>query len=222
MSLCQLNEDMKNNLKNKLIKIRDKVNLIVELMESQNGCLLCEISDIKNLAHELESTASYYHFHSSLLPNIEGLEEIAKALSVLSKKHHGALLVVEQKDRLDTLISSCNTTGIAVGAAVSAPLLQAIFYPGNPLHDGAVIIRSGEIISAGCVLPLSEKKHTKEGRKIGTRHRAALGLSEISDALVIIVSEETGQVSFAIKGVFHSIEINLCEKGNFGLLSNQN
>ncbi len=211
MTLCQLTDDMKTNLRNKLLEIGEQVDSIVKIMDEKEGCLLCEITNIKNLAHELEVLASFYHFQSSLLPNVEGMDEIAKALAALSEKRHGALMAIEQNDSLEPYIKSCESTGVFIGAKVSAPLLQSIFYPGNPLHDGSIVIREGEIVSAGCVFPLSNRKYTGEGRKIGTRHRAALGLSERSDALIITVSEETGRVSFALNGILHSIEINLCE-----------
>lgn len=211
MTLCQLTDDMKTNLRNKLVEIREQADTIVKMMDDKEGCLLCEITNIKDLAHELEVLASFYHFQSSLLPNVEGMDEITKALAVLSEKRHGALIAVEQKDSLEPFIKTCEGTGVFIGARVSAPLLQAIFYPGSPLHDGSIIIRKGEIVSAGCVFPLSNLKHTGEGRKIGTRHRAALGLSEMTDALIITVSEETGQVSFALNGVLHRIEVELCE-----------
>lgn len=213
MTLCQLSEEMKVEIQNKLEDIKKQVEAIVNMMEGKEGCLLCEITTVVNLTRELEVLTSFYHFQSSLLPHLEGLDEIIKALAVLSDKRHGALVAVEQKDNLDNFLIDCNTTGVSIGAKVSGPLLQAIFYPGNPLHDGAVVIRHGEITSAGCIFPLSEQKVTKEGRKLGTRHRAALGLSEKTDAVVIVVSEETGQVSFALNGILHPIEVSLCERG---------
>lgn len=211
MTFCKLTDDMKNSLRNKLTDIREQVDYIVTGVDHGEGCLLCKVSDIKNLANDLEIMVSIYHFHSSLLPHVKGLDEIAKALAILSEKRYGALLAVEQTDSLEPFIHACHTTGAYIGANLSAPLLEVIFYPGSPLHDGSVIIRNGQIVSAGCVFPLSEQKYSKEGRKIGTRHRAALGLSERSDALVIVVSEETGQVSFAMRGVLHPIEMRLCE-----------
>ena len=92
---------------------------------------------------------------------------------------------------------------------MSAPPLETIFYPGNPLHDGAVIIKNGQIVSAGCVLPQSAKRYTKEAKKIGTRHRASLGISERTDALGIVVSKETNKFSIAQQGILHPIEINM-------------
>lgn len=210
LTLCQLNDEMKDNLRSKLEEISLTVGAVLTMLDQKKGCLLCEIASIKDLAFELDGLASYYHFRSSLLPGMEGMEEVAKALAALSEKGHGALLAVENNDNLAPYIAICGITGVTIEAKVSAPLLEAIFYPGNPLHDGAVIIREGSIISAGCVFPLSDKKYTSEGQKIGTRHRAAIGLSERTDALVLVVSEETGKVSFVQGGVIHPIEVSLC------------
>lgn len=214
MTLCQLSDDMRDNLKNKLIEIRKHIDIIVEAMNEPDSCLLCKITGLKELAHEVDTLASFYHFQSSLFPNLEGMDEISRGLVTLSEKRHGALMAIEQNDSLEPYIISCSSTGAPIDAKVSASLIQAIFFPGNPLHDGAIIIKKGRIISAGCVLPLSDQKCTKEGRKIGTRHRAASGMSERTDAIVIVVSEETGQVSFAQKGIMHPIELNLCENFN--------
>jgi len=157
------------------------------------------------------------------------MDEIAQALAVLSKNRHGALIVVEKDKVNDPVLSAYSSTGVPIDAKVTFQLLQSIFYPGGPLHDGAVIIKEGKIVSAGCILPLSTKKYIKKERRIGTRHTAALSMSEITnDSLVIVVSEETGDVSLAIDGVIHPIEVQLCdnskvfgEKG-FPLIKNKN
>lgn len=210
MTLCQLNEDMKQKIQEKLYEIQRKVNQLAAAMESKDLCLLCEITTVKDMALELDGLASFYHFRSSLIPNGTGTDEIARSLAKLSRKRHGALLAIEQNDTLDPYIAACSIAGVPIGADVSAPLLQSIFYPGNPLHDGAVIIREGRIMSAGCIFPLSDKKRNSSGRKIGTRHRAALGLSEKTDAVILVVSEETGEVSFVQNGIMHPIEISIC------------
>lgn len=210
MTLCQLTHEMKADIQAKLESIRQQVDAIMTKMGEEEGCLLCEITSVVDLTHELEVLASFYHFQSSLLPHIEGLDEIIKALARLSHNRHGALVAVERSDSLETYINACSITGVPISAVVSAPLIETIFYPGNPLHDGAVLVRKNQIVSAGCLLPLSNRKYNKEGKKIGTRHRAALGLSELTDALVLTVSEETGQVSFALNGILHPIEIKLC------------
>ena len=120
--------------------------------------------------------------------------EIAEALERLSAARVGAIVAVEQGARLDQYVES----GKTLQATVSAELLAAIFSPYSPLHDGAVVIRGDQIVAAGCILPLTQSARLDRG--LGTRHRAALGLSEETDALVLVVSEETSTVSAARRG----------------------
>lgn len=122
------------------------------------------------------------------------LEEIIRASFELSKRGYGALIVIIRDTGLRTIIE----TGVQLQALVSSALLISIFNPRSPLHDGAVVIRNEIIEAAKCILPLT--KHSHVDRRFGTRHRAALGISEESDAIVIVVSEETGQVSFVQNG----------------------
>jgi diadenylate cyclase len=122
------------------------------------------------------------------------VSDIAKAATVMARDKIGALIVIER----DTGIAELMETGIRIDAVVSAELLINIFMPNSPLHDGAVIIRAGRIMAAGCYLPLSENPNIS--KRLGTRHRAALGLSEQSDAVSVVVSEETGVVSLASNG----------------------
>lgn len=120
--------------------------------------------------------------------------EIAAALARLSAARLGAIVAVEQGARLDEYLES----GTVLQATVSAELLAAIFSPASPLHDGAVVVRGDQIVAAGCILPLTQSNRLDRG--LGTRHRAALGLSEETDALVLVVSEETAAVSAARRG----------------------
>ncbi|TCS93207.1 diadenylate cyclase CdaA [Hazenella coriacea] len=120
--------------------------------------------------------------------------EVSKAVSHLSRRHIGALIVLERQTGLSDYIE----TGIQVEAKLSSELLKNIFLPNTPLHDGAVIVRNGRLMAAGCYLPLSENPFIS--KELGTRHRAGIGLSEISDAVVVIVSEETGHISLATHG----------------------
>jgi diadenylate cyclase len=132
-----------------------------------------------------------------LLPkaNVERLiGELVRVSVSMSSKHVGALIVLEREEGLDDLLS----TGVPLDAEVSAELLGTLFHPGSALHDGAVIIRGDRIVAAGCVLPLTERPGI--GSDIHTRHRAAIGVSERSDALVIVVSEETGSISISTEG----------------------
>ena len=122
------------------------------------------------------------------------VDEITSCLLRLSRRRVGALIVFEQR----TGLKDVTETGTAIDAVVSAPLLENIFEPNTPLHDGAVIIRGNRVAAAACVLSLSESSAIS--RDLGTRHRAALGVSENTDALVLVVSEETGVISMARAG----------------------
>ena len=120
---------------------------------------------------------------------------ICDAAEQLSDTRTGALMVLERVNNLDEIIR----TGTPLSADVIPEMLGTIFYEGTPLHDGAVIIRDGRIVAAGCVLPLSN--NLEMGKDMGTRHRAGLGMSENSDAIIVVVSEETGIISLAKNGV---------------------
>ncbi|MBR5338638.1 MAG: diadenylate cyclase CdaA [Lachnospiraceae bacterium] len=124
----------------------------------------------------------------------ESVEAIVHALSSMGRNHVGALIVIERKIMLDEYI----TTGITLDAAISHALLEQIFEKNTPLHDGAVIIRENRIVAATCYLPLSQEAGIS--KELGTRHRAALGISEMSDCIALVASEETGQLSFAVNG----------------------
>jgi diadenylate cyclase len=121
-------------------------------------------------------------------------EELSSALVDLSQQRIGALVVVEQENVMEEIIRS----GTLVDAKISSSLIANIFYPNTPLHDGAVLIRGGRIVAAGCLLPLSQR--TDIDQSFGTRHRAALGISELSDCVTFVVSEETGFISIARGG----------------------
>lgn len=121
-------------------------------------------------------------------------QEIITALTRLSRRRVGALIVIERKTGLQDIID----TGTRIDSEISAPLIENIFEPNTPLHDGAVIVRGYRIEAAACILPLSQD--TGISRDLGTRHRAALGVSEITDSVTLIVSEETGIISMARGG----------------------
>ena len=122
------------------------------------------------------------------------IQDLKRSILHLSKRRVGALLVFERRSGLGDIAA----TGIPLDAALSGALIENIFEPNTPLHDGAVIIRGTTIIAASCLLPLSDD--TKVARELGTRHRAALGVSAASDCLVIVISEETGAISVAREG----------------------
>jgi len=122
------------------------------------------------------------------------IQQVIAALHVLSGRRIGALIVFERETGLTEYIES----GIKLESRITTELLVNIFIPTPPLHDGAVIIRGDKIMAAGCYLPLSENPFIS--KSLGTRHRAAIGMSEASDAVVVVVSEETGEISLAIQG----------------------
>lgn len=121
-------------------------------------------------------------------------EEIVNAVTALSKERIGALIVMERETGLNEVIE----TGVRIDGQISAALLDNIFIPNTPLHDGAVIIRKERIMAAGCFLPLTDNQSLN--KELGTRHRAAIGIAEQSDAIAIVVSEETGAISIAMAG----------------------
>jgi conserved hypothetical protein TIGR00159 len=122
------------------------------------------------------------------------IDEIIQTVVDLSRRRVGALLVFERQTGLQDVIE----TGTALNAEISAPLLENIFEPNTPLHDGAVVIREDTVMAAACILPLAEASGVS--RELGTRHRAAVGISENTDAAVVVVSEQTGIVSLATDG----------------------
>ncbi|MBR4864890.1 MAG: diadenylate cyclase CdaA [Oscillospiraceae bacterium] len=123
------------------------------------------------------------------------IDHTVKACEIMSQEHYGALIVFSREKQLDEYYK----TGTLLDAQVSDQLLRNLFYPKSALHDGAVILRGDRIAAAACVLPLSDSDRISAD--LGTRHRAALGVSEISDAVVVVVSEETGAISVATGGV---------------------
>lgn len=124
-----------------------------------------------------------------------GAEEIVAACTEMARLRIGALIVIERSMRLGDMIKR---EGVRVDAQLSRQLLMNIFFPKAPLHDGAVVISNGRITAAACILPLAEAK----GQNFGTRHRAALGIARESDAAVIVISEERGEISMVFKGEF--------------------
>lgn len=133
-------------------------------------------------------------FRALFTPSGEHVNEIVKAVRVMSTRHVGAIIALERRNVLRPYAD----TGTPVDALVQTELLRTIFTPYSPLHDGAVIVSGDRIVSAACILPLTSQADLS--KELGTRHRAAIGLSEETDALVVVVSEETGTISLAING----------------------
>lgn len=122
------------------------------------------------------------------------IDEVVRATIKLAQQYTGALIVFEKETGLEDYANS----GIRINGELTAEFLEAIFFPNSPLHDGAVIIRGNQILAAGCVLPLADEANIRE--RMGTRHRAGLGLAMQTDAVVLIVSEERGQITVAHEG----------------------
>lgn len=147
------------------------------------------------LRHALAQFGRTRYFRSFLRGESYGaLGELIRGVETLARRRHGALIVMERNVGLRNFVES----GTRIDAKLSAELLVTLFSPGSPLHDGAVILREDNVVSAACILPLSA--NTLMAGNLGTRHRAALGLSEETDAAVIVVSEETGSISVAFRG----------------------
>ena len=132
-------------------------------------------------------------------PNYEQtIQPVVTAVARLSARQHGALIILQRLDHLDEYIES----GVRMDASTSPELLLQIFYPNTPLHDGAAILAGPKVVAAACVMPLSSSGilNRSPERQMGLRHRAALGISEVSDAIAVVVSEETGAISIAHAG----------------------
>lgn len=134
------------------------------------------------------------HFFRLVQPKEEVIDEVIKAVTAMARKKMGAILAIERQTRLRPYTES----GIILDSAVTSELLVTLFTSPAPLHDGGVILADGRVLAAACLFPLTQDPRVS--KTLGTRHRAALGLSEETDALVIVVSEETGTISLAVRG----------------------
>ena len=127
-------------------------------------------------------------------PMIECIDQVSRAAGIMQENKVGALIVFERTTQLGEIID----TGTVINATPSVSMVNNIFFPKSPLHDGAMIIRDGRLYAAGCILPLTQREDISS--QLGTRHRAAIGMSENSDAVVLVVSEETGNISIVTNG----------------------
>ncbi|MCS7286268.1 MAG: diadenylate cyclase CdaA [Anaerolineae bacterium] len=150
--------------------------------------------EIRRALERLGRAGSFLNMASQEAMGGKVLHEIVKAVGSLAEHHYGALIVLEGMTGLQPYAE----TGVILDAEVSKELLLTIFYPGTALHDGAVIVRGNKILAAGCILPLSSNPSLY--RSLGTRHKAAIGITEQSDALAVVVSEESGTISVAYNG----------------------
>jgi diadenylate cyclase len=150
-------------------------------------------SDIRRALAHL-GRAPFFRYLTRAESVEESIEEIVVAATMLAAQRTGAIIIVEREIGLRNYIES----GIPIDATLTYDLLVTIFQPGSPLHDGAVIIQENRVAAAACFLPLTV--NPRVGRELGTRHRAAIGVSEESDAIAVVVSEETGLISLALEG----------------------
>ncbi|WP_256757554.1 sporulation-specific diadenylate cyclase CdaS [Cohnella sp. WQ 127256] len=190
---------MKKLIKEDIQQIVSKLEHLMITIDNEEDCLLGDFEKIKKNFLGIESNAATFYLNCYLSPFIERYMDLSLTIQSLSDRRHGALIAVERQDPIDSLLQP----GISIGAPITHSLLESIFYPGSPLHDGAVLIRANQIVSAKNILPLTASQGND--RITGTRHRAAVGLSEISDAIVLVVSEETGKASFANKGQLYPV-----------------
>ena len=151
--------------------------------------------EIRSLLEKMGGITKYIPGRNSPREVENAISQVVLACRDLAATKTGALIVFERDNMLDEPIK----TGTLIHADVKAELLKNIFYPNTPLHDGAVIIRGGRIEAASCMLPLTTQTHLS--RELGMRHRAGIGMSESSDAVVVVVSEETGSISVAVEGI---------------------
>lgn len=190
---------MKQTLTEDIHQVITALQNNLEAIDNEENCLLGNFEKIKEDFLDIEMKAATFYLNCYLSPFTGKYPELSICVQNMSKLRHGGLIVIQREDPLELLVKP----GIPIGAELTHSLLESIFFPGNPLHDGAVMVSLDQIVSAANVLPLSDK--FTGDKKMGTRHRAALGLSERSDALILIVSEETGRVSFAFKGNIYPI-----------------
>nr|WP_198531088.1 sporulation-specific diadenylate cyclase CdaS [Bacillus atrophaeus] len=203
MVLAMRNEQMtehmfKTQIQTYLEQILEDTSVILGTLNEKDQCLLCELDDLGHTFQDMQAIASSFYLQAYMEHFTPSFTELAKAIQHLADEKHGALIVIERGDALDGFIQK----GTSLHAEISASLIESIFYPGNPLHDGALLVKENKLISAANVLPLTTKTVDIH---LGTRHRAAIGLSGFTDALVLVVSEETGKMSFAKDGVLYPL-----------------
>lgn len=207
-----------------LLKILE-FNIIVHLLESilQVGVIALvvlfreEARDfLTRIGRKVRGTFAGFGRPNAHQIQVDAIEEIAAAVSRLAATGYGASIVIEMEDSLEEIIS----TGHEINANLSAPLIEAIFTSRSPIHDGAIVIRDTKIVAASAVLPLY-KGDSPDLRRRGTRHRAALGLSSVNDAAVVVVSEEDGLVRVARHGRFIAVSKEHLRHDLISILANE-
>lgn len=167
-----LSEELKIETKQMIEIVELELASMKQTIDEDGECILCKMEEIHHLLSNVQTIAASYYLKAYLSPFTSSYAPITTAIQHLGERKHGALIVVERNDSLTPLIQ----TGTKLNAFLTVPLLESIFYPGNLLHDGAVLIKDDHIISAANILPLT--KNLEIDPKLGTRHRARIGLSE--------------------------------------------
>ncbi|MGD8881313.1 MAG: diadenylate cyclase [Desulfobacterales bacterium] len=190
-----------DEFKEKLEELKRRIICLCQIIPGLKQCAhlsshLQELFELRKGLNLLEQGLLQTHLRCCIDPGLKIPGEVVLSVSKLSARRHGAIIVIEQEDNLDDYLQG----GVIIDAVVSASILESIFYPGSQLHDGAVCIRNTRVIKAGCLLPFASTPSGLENLDLGTRHQAAVGLSQVSDALVIVVSEEKGWISLALRG----------------------
>jgi len=191
---------IKSQLKADLHSLLANLHSLYDSIGERDCCVLNDFEKMNKQFKSIHSFAASYYLQSYLEPFTDYMEMLTASAQQFSEKRHGALIAMKRKDNLEDFVHS----GITLNAQLSSNLLEAIFYPGNPLHDGGVLIDKDMIVSAANIFPTSQFYNGKD--KLGTRHRAAIGITEQTDALVIVVSEETGRISFSIDGQLFPVQ----------------
>jgi diadenylate cyclase len=184
----------------------DKLGMVFQKVTASAilGLIIVFQPEIRSAIVRLGQTNLFGRF---LKREVQILSRLLRSVARLSRDNVGALIAIERQQGLTTLAE----TGINIDAELNSYLIESVFYPGNSLHDGALIVRDDRIVAASCLLPLSQNPDID--KRLGTRHRAALGLAEETDALVIVVSEETGKVSVALGGKLqHGVSLEELER----------
>ena len=187
--------------KQKLEDLKRSLVHLYEILPSTKQCShlsyhLQQVFEWREELNRLEQGLLQTHLKCCISLIIKIPSEVILATFKLSAGRHGAIIVIEQENNLDNYLQD----GVFIDAVVNALILESIFYPVSQLHDGAVFIRNSRIIKAGCLLPFAPVHSGIEALGLGTRHQAAVGLSQASDALIIVVSEEKGWLSLALQG----------------------
>lgn len=162
--------------------------------------------ELRKMLEQMGST-NWKAFFDTEDSNLQSIDAVVEAVENMSKQKIGALIVYEKEYSLGEIIHN----GVQINADVSSELLENIFVPDTPLHDGAVVIKENKIAAAACILPITDREDLD--REFGTRHRAAIGISEFSDAIAVVVSEETGKISLTMNGkIIRNVEPDVLKK----------